>query len=329
MRRLLVFLFLGIVASPLPSEEVFKVIVLGCQGGPKENNLSGYLFAPKTANDFIALDAGSLLHGIYLAHQKKSFYDITVNPETPWNFEAEILRTHVTGYFISHAHLDHVAGLIINSQMDTKKSIFGIDSTIDFLRDYLFNWKIWPNFGSEGDKPLHQYHYQRLKPSETTAVSTMRVTPYLLSHPDSYASTAFLMEYQDVYILYLGDTSPDALESTKHLEPLWKHIAPLIQQNKLRALFIECSYDDQKPSSELFGHLTPHYLTEELTKLARLVNPTEPQLALRNLNVVVTHIKEGLLKGPTSVQKIREELEKRNTLHVPFIFPEQGQRLEF
>lgn len=331
MRKALSLIFLFIFITQVFPEETFKVIVLGSHGGPRENNVSGYLIAPKNSNTFIALDAGSLLNGIYLANQQKSFHDIQIDPASKWDFEAEILRNHITDYFISHAHLDHVAGMIINSTIDTNKNIFGIDSTINFLRDYLFNWKIWPNFGSEGEKPLKQYHYQRLKLEEQISIPNTEISmkPFLLNHSENYHSTAFLVGFRDNYIIYFGDTSPDELEYKKHIEHIWGQVAPLIKQNKLKGLFLECSYNNKRDSSKLFGHLDPQYLMEALYQLALLVNPIQPQLALNNLKVVVTHIKETLLNGLSSDLMIRAELEKLNTLGIQFIFPEQGERLEF
>ena len=139
----IVFIFILFISRPFAySEEVFKVIVLGCSGGPRENNLSSYLIAPQSSNDFICLDAGSLLNEIYKANQKNSFHDIQVNSLSNLNFEGEFFRNHIKNYLISHAHLDHIAGLVINSANDTKKSIFGTNATINFIRDHLFNWDI-------------------------------------------------------------------------------------------------------------------------------------------------------------------------------------------
>jgi 3',5'-cyclic-nucleotide phosphodiesterase len=313
------------------AEEIFKVVVLGCGGGPRENNLSGYLIAPKSGNHFICLDAGSLLNGITIANQKNSFQDIHLNSFSPLSFEGEFLQNHITHYLISHAHLDHIAGLVLNSTNDTKKSILGIHSTIDFIRDSVFNWDLWPNFGSEGRKPrLNQYHYERLNLEEIIPLSqtTFTLEPFLLSHPDGYASTAFLLETGGFYALYFGDTAPDALESEKRIEKIWKRVTPLIEQDQLRCIFLECSYYENN-RKELFGHLNPHYMMEELSALAHLVNPTHPQLALRNVKIIVTHIKDSLLKGVSSQELVKEELEKLNTLGIEFLFPEQGDRLEF
>jgi 3',5'-cyclic-nucleotide phosphodiesterase len=326
--RLILCLFLGF-QSLFGSQAAFEVVVLGAHGGPKENNLSGYLLASKGSDGFVALDAGSLLHGIDLAAKKNNFDHIKVDAKSLWNFEAEILRQHIKGYLLSHAHLDHVAGLVINSTIDSNKPIFGIDSTIDCLRDYLFNWKIWPNFGSEGPKPLNLYRYQRMRLGEKISIpnTQMTVEPFLLNHPESSQSTAFLIESGGSYVLYFGDTSPDDLEPQKRMEIIWKRVAPLIQEKKLKCIFLECSYTDERQKRELFGHLNAKYLIEELKKLALLVDPINP--SLNDLRIVVTHIKESFLKEVSSQKIIESELTQLNSLGIEFIFPKQGERLKF
>lgn len=328
-KNLLVLLFTLLEFTFPIYGEGFKVIVLGNHGGPRENNISGYLIASTRSNNFICLDAGSLLHGIYLAHKKDSFQDITINSINPLDIETDILRNHIKGYLISHAHLDHIAGLILNSTADTEKPILGIDPTINFIRDHLFNWKIWPNFGSEGKNPrLNQYQYQRLQLNEKIHISGTEFTvePFLLSHSDCCPSTAFLLEAFGSYVLYFGDTSPDSLESKKHIETIWKRVAPLIQQNKLRGIFLECSYSQEE--TQLFGHLNSKYMIEELNTLANFVNPTSPDTALMGLKIIVTHIKNAIVNGITATQSIQQELEMLNTLGVQFIFPEQGEKIQ-
>ena len=312
------------------SKEAFQVIVLGCSGGPKEDNLSSYLIAPIHSNDFIALDAGSLLSGIDKAYKKGSFKGISEESSNPWQIEPYILRDKVKAYFISHAHLDHVLGLVINSTEDIKKPIFAIDSAIDFLRDHLFNWKIWPNFASEGNPPLlNLYEYQRLELERKIFVpnTEMSVQPFLLSHSRNYESTAFLVESKGFYALYFGDTAPDILEPRKYMENVGKKIAPLVQSRSLRGIFLECSYVD-KEESQLFGHLDVKHMMRELRHFACIVNPISPQEALKGLKVIIIHMKGDSLKGDFSKELIRIELDRQNDLGIEFILPEQGDRIE-
>ena len=88
---------------------------------------------------------------------------------------------------------------------------------------------------------MGQYQYRRLQLQQKMAIPGTKLTmePFLLSHPDGYPSTAFLIESNDAYLIYLGDTAPDALEKKKHLRPIWERVAPLIRDNKLSAIFLE------------------------------------------------------------------------------------------
>lgn len=306
----------------------FEAIVLGARGGPLENNMSGYLLSTLDTQKYVSIDAGSLLTGIQVAKEKGCFADVKNSSE--WSLETYILREQVRAYLITHAHLDHIAGLVLNSTIDTSKPIYGLSSTLDFLRDHLFNWKIWPNFGSEGSFPiLNQYCYSRLTPQNIYTITDtgLQVQAYPLSHPGNHPSSAFFIESNGHYVLFIGDTSPDSLEKEKHLKIIWEKAAPLVNEDKLAAIFIECSYPSSHPANQLYGHLNTTYLLEELFHLASLADPENPKSALSGLKVIVTHIKESLLKDENTFDEIKEELQKNNDLGVEFILAEQGNRI--
>jgi 3',5'-cyclic-nucleotide phosphodiesterase len=81
-----------------------------------------------------------------------------------------LIRNHVFAYFIGHPHLDHVAGLVLNSPQDyfdgaeyvillnnnhasgtpaddrpKAKAIVGLPSTLSALNNNVFNNQVWPN----------------------------------------------------------------------------------------------------------------------------------------------------------------------------------------
>jgi len=304
-------------------KEEFQMVVLGCTGGPRENNISGYLLSPLAKQEWIALDAGSLLVGMERALEKGSLKDVVFTDDklTP---AGEMLNKHIGCFLISHAHLDHIAGLVLNSQIDSKKCILGISPTIDNLRDHIFNGRIWPNYGNEGYEPiLNLYEYVRLPLHKQMGVpkSSMSVEAYLLSHPGGYPSTAFLIDYHDHYILYFGDTSSDFLEEEKHLTRVWKRVGPLIREKKLHGIFLECSFPHKDADLVVYGHLDTKLLMRELHVLAEIADTS-----LEGFNVIVTHRKESLRKDIDVKEVIKEELLAANDLRVNFLFPEQGDR---
>lgn len=296
------------------SQTTFKVIPLGVKGGIDESNLSSYMIAPQGSNDYVCLDAGTLHYGIKKAIQAKLLNGTA----------DEVLKRNIKGYLISHAHLDHLAGMVINSPDDSTKNIYGLDYCLDVLKDKYFSWKSWANFADEGEKPaLGKYHYAVLTPGVETPLQNteMEVTAFPLSHGSPYQSTAFLVRHKDAYVLYLGDTGPDAVEHSDRMQQLWQHVAPLLKEKKLKALFIEVSFANEQPDKQLFGHLTPHWLMSELQELAAL-SGTE---ALKNFPVVITHIKPGANREKI----IPAQLQKNNPLQVKLIIPEQAKLLMF
>ncbi len=291
----------------------FKIVPLGVKGGIDESNLSAYMVAASGTNDYICLDAGTLHYGIEKAISNKVF---SIPAE-------QVLKQYIKGYFISHAHLDHIAGLIINSPDDTAKTIYGLASCIATIKTHYFTWESWANFTDEGEAPLlKKYHYQVLMPDSITNIKNteMMVTAFPLSH-SNLTSTAFLVNSKDAYLLYLGDTGPDEVEKSQNLHNLWQAVAPLIKSKQLKAIMIETSFPDEQPDKTLFGHLTPHWLMTEMNDLAGLTGND----VLKGFNVIITHVKPP----QASIDKIKTQLKAENTLQLNLIFPEQGKALEF
>lgn len=312
MNRLLLLL-LFIVTSACRAQSSFTVTPLGIKGGTDESNLSSYAVAAAGSDQYVCLDAGTLHAGIQKAIAKKALR----GDATAW------LRKNVKGYLISHPHFDHVAGLIMNAPEDSSKYIYGIESCLSVLKEKHFSWKSWANFANEGEKPtLNKYTYKTLTPAVEVPLTntSLYVTPFVLSHVSPNESTAFLVRNGEYYLLYLGDTGADRIEKSDKLNQLWKAIAPLIRDKKLKAIFIEVSFSNEQAETSLFGHLTPKLLAEELTSLSSYCGTD----SLKNFTVVITHMKP---LGDRE-QKIKNQLNESNTLGVKFVFPEQGKAMK-
>ena len=321
-----------IIHAPIRPTGRFTTIVLGASGGLREDNLSAYLIAPAGSADYIALDAGSLLSGLRKARCRDNLAELANYPaEASLTPEGWFLCHRIKAYLITHAHLDHLAGLVMNSPEDTQKAIYGLPRTIDYLRDHLFNGKIWPNFGNEGTTPcLNKYHYVRVEPGQGYSIpnTSMSVEPFVLDHLPNCPSTAYLIHSDGAYVLYCGDTGPDALGESAYLQAVWTRIAPLIRDKTLCGIFLESSHPADHPDDRLFGHLTPNWLMDELHRLAAIVDPDQPHHALNDLKVVVTHIKPSLQRGSQPKRRIAAQLQDRNDLGIQFMIPSQGQRIE-
>ena len=321
-----------VAAAVLPGAPIasaadgFDLVVLGALGGIQDGNLSAMLVHPHGDDRAVTCDAGALVNGLRVADEKGAFSGITVPADATQSRVGYVLTNLVKGYLISHAHLDHVAGLIVASPDDSKKPIYALPSVATDLVETYFNWKAWPNFTDRGKAPqLKKYALEELKPGVAVPVkdTAMTVTAFPLSH-GGVESTAFLLESGSDALLCFGDTGPDAVEKGTRLADVWTAVAERAKQKRLKAIVIESSYTSDRPDNLLFGHLTPRWVLSELRELDKRAGGG----TLKGLPVVVSHIKYALTKEQPQKQ-MSQELEAGNDLGVRFVIPEQGGRWHF
>ena len=114
--------------------------------------------------------------------------------------------------------------------------------------------------------------------------------PYFPSHQPSgdkecvYDSSAYFI--RDIAtgreVLIFGDVEPDSISLSPRNHRVWEDAAPKVAAGTLKAIFIECSYDERQSDDTLFGHLCPRFLMEELQVLARQVAIARQAKALEN-----------------------------------------------
>jgi cAMP phosphodiesterase len=306
------FVFTSYIFPQAKINRSFRIVPLGVKGGIDESNLSAYMVASEGSNDYICMDAGTLDYGVEKAIGNKVF---TIPAD-------QVIKKYIKGYCISHAHLDHIAGLIINSPDDSTKNIYALQSCIETVKTHYFTWESWANFTDQGEAPLlKKYHYNVLVPDSAINIANtqLSVEAFVLSH-SNVQSTAFLLKSNDSYVVYLGDTGPDEMEKSNKLHLLWEAIAPLIKSKQLKGILIETSFPDEQPDKLLFGHLTPYWLMKEMNALEELTGKG----TLKNFNIIITHTKPPQSK----IILIKKELNAENTLQLHLIFPEQGRAFD-
>lgn len=77
-----------------------------------------------------------------------------------------VLRTYISTYLITHPHLDHISGFAINTAAfhatSRPKTLAALPSTVDAIKQHIFNDVIWPNLSDE-DGGVGFVTFQRLK----------------------------------------------------------------------------------------------------------------------------------------------------------------------
>ena len=304
----------------------FEVIVLGALGGIQEGNLSSFLIRPHGDRNAVACDAGSLVNGLKVAHEKGTFRDVKVPEGSTDSVIGHVLKNDIRGYLISHAHLDHIAGLVVASPDDSSKTIYSLPSVGAQIEQTYFNWKAWPNMLDRGQLPhLKKYRLEELIPGETKelAGTKMTVKPFPLNHAGA-ESTAFLIESGNDAILCFGDTGPDEVQNVSNMQRIWSAVADKVKRKKLKAIILEVSYTSDRPDHLLFGHMTPKWVHRTLHRLDQEAGGN----VLRGLPVIISHIKYSLTNEQPQ-EAIRRELEAGNDLGIRFVIPEQGALYHF
>lgn len=77
-----------------------------------------------------------------------------------------VLRSYVSTYLITHPHLDHLSGFAMNTAAfhatSKPKTLAALPSTVDAIKQHIFNDVIWPNLTDE-DGGVGFVTFQRLK----------------------------------------------------------------------------------------------------------------------------------------------------------------------
>ena len=190
-------------------------------------------------DDAVAFDAGSLAMASS-CRQKQNIRDIV----------------------ISHAHLDHIAGLplFIDDLFATLTEPIRIHASadvIDVLERDIFNWRVYPRFSelSNGKGPVLEY--REIELGREFNVAGLSVTPVGVNH--KVPSSGFIVSNTTGTIALTGDTAATGR--------FWETVNA---ERRVSAVLIECAFPNELSDlSAISHHLTPAGLKEELSKLQR------------------------------------------------------------
>lgn len=187
-------------------------------------------------NDSVAVDAGCLATSV-----------------------SDEQRAAIRDVVLTHAHLDHIAGLplFIDDLFATLKEPIRIHATsdvIEALEHNVFNWTIYPRFSELKNQFGPVLEYREVKDGMPFRAAGLTITPLPVNH--KVPSSGFVIDDGTATIAMTGDTA--------EMDEFWKRAREF---DDLTALFIECAFPDELSGlADISHHLTPKRMFAELDK---------------------------------------------------------------
>ena len=163
--------------------------------------------------------------------------------------------------FLTHAHLDHIAGLPMlvdanfEEDFEVPVTVYARTETLEAISAHLFNDVIWPDFTKLPSADNAMLQFQVCNPGDTITIGHRNFNAVDVSH--SVPSLGYTVQNSGGVFAVSGDTKTN--------ETLWP---ALNDCDDLRALVIEVSFPDEmeKLATES-GHYCPRTLTRDLERL--------------------------------------------------------------
>ncbi|MCH9693919.1 MAG: 3',5'-cyclic-nucleotide phosphodiesterase [Gammaproteobacteria bacterium] len=174
--------------------------------------------------------------------------------------------------FLTHAHLDHIAGLpmlidrIFDENLAEPVTVYAREETLRAVQEHLFNGVIWPDFAKLPTATKPMMRYQVCSPGDTFTIGNRDF--YAVDVMHSVPSLGYTVQNSGGAFAVSGDTKTN--------ETLW----PVLNAcEDLKVLVIEVSFPDEMGElAAKAGHYTPRTLTADLKRLRH-----EPEIWLTGM----------------------------------------------
>lgn len=163
--------------------------------------------------------------------------------------------------FLTHAHLDHIAGLpmladsIFDENFTEPLTVYAREETLRAIQDHLFNDVIWPDFAKLPSSEWPMLRYQVCSPGDTVRIGHREF--YAVDVMHSVPSLGYTIRNSGGSFAVSGDTKTN--------ETLW----PVLNAcEDLKVLVIEVSFpNEMEELAAQAGHYCPRTLTNDLERL--------------------------------------------------------------
>ena len=168
-------------------------------------------------------------------------------------------RSQIRDVILTHAHLDHIAGLpmFIDDLFSTLTEPIRVHATkdvIEILERDIFNWSVYPRFSELMNKFGRVVEYHEFKQGSKFSAQHLAITSIGVNHKVS--ASGYLISDGKVSVGITGDTA----ETTE----IWNVFNAV---SDLKAVMVECAFPDEMSElATVSNHLTPKKLASELVK---------------------------------------------------------------
>ena len=237
-----------------------EIKVLGCSGGIGGESRTTCLLI----NDDILIDAGTGICDLSLTALKQ-----------------------IDHIFLTHSHLDHILGipLIADAVFGLRNSpitVYALEETISHLKQYIFNWHIWPDFTVLPNAETPIINFQAIKIGQCINLSSRKITVLPANHV--VAAVGFAIDSGLASMAFSGDTvtCPEFWSSVNELP-------------NLSHLIVETTFSNaEEPLALLSKHFCPRLLADDIKQLKSKpmlhithLNPSEEELIMQELRTSI------------------------------------------
>jgi cAMP phosphodiesterase len=173
---------------------------------------------------------------------------------------SDLQRDQIRDIVLTHAHLDHVAGLPLFiddlfASLTEPVRVHATREMIETLETDLFNWRVYPRFSELRNSHGSVVEYREFEWGSRFNVAHLSLHSVSVNH--RVPASGYIVSDATGSFAVTGDTA--------ETDDFWRRCS---ETEDLRAIFVECAFPNELAELAAASyHLTPSKLATELAKL--------------------------------------------------------------